>query len=115
MWRHERCVTQSRIFVSMSWYWKKSLKLNDTDNAAWEAFPDDVNKKIENAFKKNQKSTKATTEYKVDFVKMIQYHVEDTEKQRPVKRIPAKEEEPKASTTKPKKIKRKQEYVNFEK
>eukprot|EP01116_Phalansterium_solitarium_P013744 TRINITY_DN3114_c0_g1_i1.p1 TRINITY_DN3114_c0_g1~~TRINITY_DN3114_c0_g1_i1.p1 ORF type:complete len:181 (-),score=7.97 TRINITY_DN3114_c0_g1_i1:60-602(-) len=71
----------------MSWYWKNDLRFKDDEAGAWTAYSDDDSKRIESAFKKNQKTFKLSDEYKIDFAALIQHRIEDRNRQRAVKRL----------------------------
>eukprot|EP01116_Phalansterium_solitarium_P008688 TRINITY_DN22642_c0_g1_i1.p2 TRINITY_DN22642_c0_g1~~TRINITY_DN22642_c0_g1_i1.p2 ORF type:complete len:189 (+),score=27.82 TRINITY_DN22642_c0_g1_i1:167-733(+) len=71
----------------MAWYWKQNLSAPDSNIDAWVAYGDADSIRIERAFCRHQKTFKLSDEHRLDFVEMIQYRLEDRNRQRPIRRM----------------------------
>jgi len=83
---------QIRQRMPIPWHWKSDLRYPKEDPKGWSAYTLEETARIEEAFKKKQKSLKLNSDVMIDFIRVVQYHIGKRNDARPIKRggIPVK-------------------------
>lgn len=83
---------QVRQRMPIPWHWRSDPRFPKEDPKGWTAYTLEETARIEEAFKKKQKSLKLTSDVMIDFIRVVQYHIGSRNDARPIKRggIPVK-------------------------
>jgi len=73
--------------TAIVWYWLKDLEKGEHDPTSWEPYSYADCKKIEAAYAKGSKKMNVNKNYAADFKDMIQYRIDDSYRQRKIKRV----------------------------
>eukprot|EP01098_Paradermamoeba_levis_P003434 TRINITY_DN1566_c0_g1_i1.p1 TRINITY_DN1566_c0_g1~~TRINITY_DN1566_c0_g1_i1.p1 ORF type:complete len:135 (-),score=55.52 TRINITY_DN1566_c0_g1_i1:52-456(-) len=68
----------------MAWFFKSDLRYKG--DIGWTPYSEEESEKIEEAYKAGKKVAQVNDKYKINLKEMFQYRVDDTNKQREVKR-----------------------------